>query len=108
MKTTRSEIETVITWTADDERATVYSLMPRVWRMCIQAGGEEIEKESGIRDGKKAARTYLVPIKSVKIRKRHLMSEEALERARTRGRSLSAKRMGVLKRELSSQNDEKE
>lgn len=104
----KSEVETVITWTADDERAQVYSLMPRIWRMCINAGGEEIEKERGIRDGTKAARTFLVPIKAVKIRKARLMSGEAAERARSRGRALAAKKMGLLPKELSSQNEEKE
>jgi len=104
----KSEVETVITWTAGDERAQVYSLMPRIWRMCINAGGEEIEKERGVRDGHKAARTYLVPIKAVRIRKARLMSGQALERARSRGRGLAAAKMGLGPKEITSQNDEKE
>ena len=99
----RSEVETTIVWTADDTHATVYSLMPRIWRMCINAGGEEIEKERGIRDGHKAARTFLVPIKAVRIRKARLMSEEAAERARSRGRSLAARKMGLAPKEISGE-----
>ncbi len=93
--TIRSESETIITWTADDERATVYSLMPRIWRQCIDAGGEEIRLKEGFRDGKKEARTFLVPIKAVRIRKARLLTGPALEAARTRGRRLSAARMGL-------------
>lgn len=92
--TKNSETETVITWTADDDRATVYSLMPRIWRQCIQAGGEEIRLDEGIRDGKKAGRTFLVPVKLVKIRKPRVLTAEAAERAREKGRILAASQMG--------------
>jgi hypothetical protein len=77
-----SEIETVITWSADEDRATVYSLMPKVWRWCERAGGEEIRLDEGIRDGRKAARTFLVPVQCIRIRpkqKRGPLSQAHLE-----------------------------
>ena len=75
----RSETETVITWTADDDRATVYSLMPKVRRWCERAGGEEI------REG-----TFLVPVGAISIRKpapkRQKLTGAELEAARARAR----------------------
>lgn len=92
----KSEMETVIVWTSDDERATVTSLMPRIWRMCIAAGGEEIRKEEGVRDGNKLVRWFLVPIKSIRIRKPpRVLTEEQVQAQREKGRALAARRMGL-------------
>lgn len=91
----KSEQETVISWSADDRSAEVYSLMPRIWKQCLAAGGEEIKKEQGIRDGKKVARTFLVPIRSIGIRKKRVLSAKAVEGLRTRGRALAARNMGL-------------
>lgn len=99
--TMKSETETTIVWTADDERATVYSLMPRIWKQCISAGGEEIDKDHGIRDGKKVARTFLVPVMAVRIRKRRQMTGQQLEASRARGRALAASKMGLGAKEES-------
>ncbi len=76
------ETETVITWTAADERATVYTLMPRVARLCQHAGGEEIRKEEGIRAGKKEAWTFLVDPACIVIRPRRKPSAAQIEAAR--------------------------
>lgn len=73
----REEIETVITWTAADDRATVYSMMKRVWKWCEKAGGEEIDTGCGTRDGVKVGRTFLVPVKLVRIRRPRKLSPEA-------------------------------
>lgn len=91
--TQKREVETTIVWTAEDERAEVYSLMPRIWRMCQAAGGEEIKLDQGIRDGKKVARTFLVPIKAIRIRKRRTLTREELEKRREQGRALAARRL---------------
>lgn len=89
--TTRPEQETVITWTSADEKATVYSLHPRIWRACEKAGGVEINLLEGIRDGEKVARTYLVDPRCIVIRKRRSLSAEQLEVARERGRKLGSR-----------------
>lgn len=93
--TTKDETETIVTWTANDERATVYSLMPRIWRQCLQAGGEEINLSEGIRNGKKLARTFLVPAKAVKIRKARSMTPAQVKASQERGRALAARQMGL-------------
>lgn len=93
--TTKPETETTITWTAEDERAEVYSLMPRIWRACIAAGGEEIKQDQGIRNGRKVARTFLVPIRAIRIRKQRKLSEKELRQRREQGRRLAASRMGL-------------
>ena len=49
-------------WTSADQKATVYSMHPRIWRMCEKAGGIEIRQEDGARERKKAARTFLVDV----------------------------------------------
>lgn len=76
----RSELETVIVWTADTKRATVYSLMPRVWRRCERAGGELIRTTH--RDGRVASKEYLLPVESIIIRHRRGLTLSAEERAR--------------------------
>jgi hypothetical protein len=91
----RGEVETVITWTADDDKATVYSLMPKVWRWCERAGGEEIRLDDGICDGKTVARTFLVPVECVRVRKkRPKLSAEAAEASRTRLQALRGRLVG--------------
>lgn len=92
---TKAETETTITWNLDDERATVYSLMPRIWRLCMNAGGEEINLDHGVRDGKKAARTFLVDVGTIKIRRKRVMTPEQREKAKERGRNLAAGKMGL-------------
>lgn len=92
----KSETETIITWTAEDEEATVYSLMPKVWRWCQSAGGREIEIGGGIRQGKKVARTYLVPVSAIRVRRKKVLSESARERLREQGQRLAALRKEVL------------
>lgn len=94
-----SEHETIITWTGDDDRATVYSLMPRIWRQCIAAGGEETRLEEGIREGRKVARTFLVPVKAIGIRKARQLTGKSLEAARERGRALAASKMALEAKE---------
>jgi hypothetical protein len=74
-----SEIETVITWTADDDQATVYSLMPKIWRWCEQVGGTEIRKDEGIREGVKKARTFLVDADCIRIRPRRKPTQAQLD-----------------------------
>lgn len=91
----KDENETTIVWTANDERATVCSLMPRIWRQCIAAGGEEVDLSSGVRNGQKLVRTFLVPVKSIRIRKQRELTGEALEKMRLRGRALAARKMGL-------------
>jgi hypothetical protein len=66
---TREETETTVTWTSADQKATVYSMHPRIWRMCERAGGTEILAGDGIREGKKVARTFLVDSEFIVIRK---------------------------------------
>ena len=78
---TREEAETVITWTAADRKATVYSLVPRVWRMCERAGAEEIEFDRGTRRGKKVARTFLVDPGCIVIRKPRRLNLTPQQRA---------------------------
>lgn len=91
----KSEVETVICWSADDDRAEVYSLMPRIWRQCIAAGAEQIKLKEGIRDGKQVARTYLVPVKSVRIRKQRTLTAKQHGELRERGRAMAAAKMGL-------------
>lgn len=76
----RGEVETVINWTGEDERAVVYSLMPRIWRLCERAEGELLR--TGSREGKVAWKEYAVDIAAIRIRapKRRKVSEE--ERSR--------------------------
>jgi hypothetical protein len=88
----KAETETVIQWGLEDDRATVYSLIPRIWKQCIEAGGEEIRLEEGIRDGVKEVRTFLVPIDSIRIKKRRQLSEPELERTREWSRALAERR----------------
>lgn len=96
---TKAETETVIVWTAEDEKAEVYSLMPRIWRACERAGGEEIETRRGIRDGRVEAKTYLVPASAVKIRKPRQMTEKQRLAAEARGRVLAARTSGLRAKE---------
>jgi hypothetical protein len=74
----REETDTVITWTADDDKATVYSMMPKVWRWCQKVGGIEIRLEEGIRNGKKEARTFLVDPLCIRIRPKRRPSPKQL------------------------------
>jgi hypothetical protein len=104
--TTKAEIETVITWTSADEKATVFSMHRRVWRMCERAGGQEIRKDEGIRAGRKVARTYLVDIDLIRIgrRRKLALSEEARAQRRERlrrgrGRPLSPESSSTESRE---------
>jgi hypothetical protein len=87
----REEREVVINWTEGDAKATVYSLVPRVSAMCVRAGAEEIRHDEGIRGVKKVARTFLVDIGCIVIRKRQkrVLSPEERERLRERGRDLA-------------------
>lgn len=91
----KSAIETMITWTSGAERAEVYSLMPRIWRQCIAAGGDEIRWIKGIRDGQPVARLYSVPVKAVRIRKQRVLTKKQQEGLRNRGRALAAAKMGL-------------
>src|SRR5262249_34103719 len=75
----REETETVISWTAADEQATVYRLMPRIVRLCRRAGGEEIRQEEGVRDGRKEAWTFLVDPACISIRPRRKATEAQRE-----------------------------
>jgi hypothetical protein len=81
---TNTERETVITWTAEDDKATVYSLMPKIWRWCERVGGVEINHEQGIRKGVKEARTFLVDIGCIFIRPRRKVSPEQAKAASAR------------------------
>jgi hypothetical protein len=111
----REETETVITWTSDDEKATVYSLHPRVWRMCERAGGEQIRRDEGIRAGKKQARTYFVDIDLIRIGRRRKLNLSAEARAqrrerlrRGRGRPLSPESSSTVSRGKTADTHEAE
>lgn len=92
------ETETVITWTAADEKATVHSLMPKVWRQCIRAGGVQIDHEQGVRDGRKAARTFLVDPECIVIRRPAKRNLTPLQREtlRERARGLRSRRQDTV------------
>lgn len=79
---TKEETETVITWTLADEKVTVYSLMPRIWKACIKAGGVEIRAEEGIRNGVKVARTFLVDPRCVRVNPVRVLTEAQLAASR--------------------------
>ena len=85
---TREEIESVITWTAADEKASVYSLMPRIWKQCIRAGGVEINHEQGIREGRKVGRTFLVDPDCFGIRPKRKLSPAERQRRQEQARGL--------------------
>lgn len=97
--TTKPEMETIIAWTGVDERASVYSLMPRIWRQCLAAGGQEINIQEGIRDGRVEARTFLVPIRAIAIKKARQYSAAQQEKMRAKGRALAAAKMGLAPKE---------
>ena len=84
----REETETVITWTADGEKATVYTLMPKIARLCRRAGAEEIRQEEGVRDGKKEAWTFLVDPACISIRPRRKLTEAQRAASAERARRL--------------------
>lgn len=78
----REENETIINWTAADQKATVYSTMPKIWRWCEKIGGEQIRLNEGIREGKKVARTYRVDPGCIRLRPRRTLSPEQREARR--------------------------
>ncbi|MGH7818693.1 MAG: hypothetical protein ACREQ9_02880, partial [Candidatus Binatia bacterium] len=102
----RSETETIITWTAEDERAVVYSLMPRIWRWCERAGGDLLR--TGSREGKIAWKEYAVDIRAIRIRapKRRAMSDEERLRRAERLRELRRSRVSTgVTNKLTSNGD---
>ena len=80
------ETETVITWTAADAKATVYTLMPKVARLCRRARAEEIRKNEGMRNGRKEAWTFVLDPACFSIRPRRKASPAQLEAARMAAR----------------------
>lgn len=62
----RHETETTITWTMADEKATVFSMMPKVWKACERAGGE-LPRVSR-RDGRIISKEYAVEVGAIRIR----------------------------------------
>jgi hypothetical protein len=101
---TKAETETVIQWSLEDDRATVYSLIPRIWKQCIEAGGEEIRLDEGIRDGVKEVRTFLVPVHTVQIRKPRQLTGPGLERAQERARAMGERARGLRARQESDES----
>ena len=86
----KEEKYTTITWTSADQKATVDSMHPDIFRQCERAGAVETEPEVGIRKGNKVRRVFLVDKTYVKIRgpRKLNLSEEARAKRRENLRPL--------------------